>query len=276
MKRPYGYMDVTLAKHIIDDLHFQSICEKITFHVMGEPTLHPHFFEILSYAQKKGVKIGLTTNGAGLRGSTGKELVKYNLHQIDISLQTTDEDSYRLRKAGTLSFDEYVEGILGFFSNYRAGEKDTIFKFRFMNTRFCSREMSERINMMSINSSSEELYNTLRSWTEKIYDELGVNGKQRAKVLNRMRRLSPLKWNVVEIFPDVFFETYLLNTWGDPSEDCDIRDAWAGYCFGMRDHFGILYNGDVVLCCIDFNGHTTIGNLLNSLFSQLGRNYGWV
>jgi hypothetical protein len=29
----------------------------------------------------------------------------------------------------------------------------------------------------------------------------------------------------------------------------------------MRDHFGILYNGDVVLCCMDFDGRTAVGNL---------------
>ena len=54
---------------------------------------------------------------------------------------------------------------------------------------------------------------------------------------------------------NIFFETYLLSNWTDASKDNDIHNAWAGHCFGMRDHFGILYNGDVVLCCIDINGH---------------------
>jgi hypothetical protein len=56
---------------------------------------------------------------------------------------------------------------------------------------------------------------------------------------------------VVEIYPRVFFETYMLSNWMDAREKSSVRDAWAGYCFGMRDHFAILYNGDVVLCCID-------------------------
>ncbi|MDQ1238008.1 MAG: hypothetical protein QG577_192, partial [Thermodesulfobacteriota bacterium] len=34
-----------------------------------------------------------------------------------------------------------------------------------------------------------------------------------------------------------------------------------GYCFGMRDHFAVLYSGDVVLCCVDFDGKTSLGNL---------------
>ena len=53
MKRPYGYMDVELAKRVINELKSNNICDKITFHIMGEPTLHPNFFEILDYARRK-------------------------------------------------------------------------------------------------------------------------------------------------------------------------------------------------------------------------------
>lgn len=94
MKRPYGYMNVELAKRIIDELKSNNICDKITFHIMGEPTLHPNFFEILDYAQEKKINVGLTTNGAGLSGEVGRRLITYNIHQIDISLQTPDERSF--------------------------------------------------------------------------------------------------------------------------------------------------------------------------------------
>jgi MoaA/NifB/PqqE/SkfB family radical SAM enzyme len=104
MKRPYGYMNTELAKRIINELKSGNVCNKITFHVMGEPTLHPDFFEILDYAQEKKVNVGITTNGAGLKGKVGKRLITYNLHQIDISLQTPDERSFSLRKSRNLSF----------------------------------------------------------------------------------------------------------------------------------------------------------------------------
>jgi Radical SAM superfamily len=64
MKREFGYMDTDLSKMIIDEIAENHISEKITFHVMGEPTLHPDFFDILSHASGRGVKVGLTTNGA--------------------------------------------------------------------------------------------------------------------------------------------------------------------------------------------------------------------
>jgi MoaA/NifB/PqqE/SkfB family radical SAM enzyme len=91
---------------------------------MGEPTLQRDFFEILEHSRKEEVKVGLTTNGSRLGGETGKRLLDYNLHQIDFLLQTPDETLFRLRKAGPLTFDKYLEGIIGFFGAYHEKQTD--------------------------------------------------------------------------------------------------------------------------------------------------------
>lgn len=36
----------------------------------------------------------------------------------------------------------------------------------------------------------------------------------------------------------------------------------AGFCHGLRSHFAILVNGDVVPCCLDNEGHMRLGNCL--------------
>ena len=264
MKRPYGFMATTLAKRVIAELGSNNICEKITLHVMGEPTLHPNFFDILRHAESVGVNVGLTTNGKGLGGKVGRRLIDHDLHQIDISLQTPDKDSYALRNAGAKTFEDYKAGILEFFSSYMARDRDTIFKFRFLNTRFRKKSIEKRMGPIRVMSSTEELRGTLRNWAEQVYQILGFKEEKKRRALERIEGLLSYKWNVVEVYPNVFFETYILDDWGHAFEDSRIRDAWAGYCYGMRDHFGILYNGDVVLCCMDFDGQTAIGNLNNS------------
>jgi len=266
MTRPYGYMDKELAKRMISEIGEQDVCEKITFHVMGEPTLHPDFFEILDHARERGVNVGLTTNGAGLGGIVGQRLVDYNLHQLDISIQTPDKASFELRRAGKLSFEKYIGGILDFFSAYTTEEKDTLIKFRFMNTRMRQKGLERKKGPVRLISSTPELQDTFRFWTGKIYDILEVDETKRASASDRIGKLVSYKWNVVEIYPNVYFETYMLNEWGhafDAPDTSEIRDAWAGYCFGMKDHFSILHNGDVILCCIDYDGKTVIGNVQN-------------
>jgi radical SAM protein with 4Fe4S-binding SPASM domain len=50
-----------------------------------------------------------------------------------------------------------------------------------------------------------------------------------------------------------------------------VIEAEHGFCFGMRDHFAILYSGDVVLCCIDFDGKTSLGNLNQRSLAEILR-----
>ncbi len=269
MTRPYGFMETDFAKRIITELKEKNVCEKITFHVMGEPTMHPDFFKILQHAIDEGIKIGLTTNGSRLGGDVGKRLLNYNLHQIDVSLQTPDERSFTLRRAGSLSFSKYVDGIMDFFASYKKLHEDTIFKFRFLNTRFRKKGMEKEIGPIRVISSTAELRDTFKKWLNRVYDILGVEDEIRERALKQVGKLTSYKWNVVEIYPNVFFETYVLDDWGHGFDRGPIRDAWAGYCFGMRDHFSILYNGDVTLCCIDYDGKTKIGNLYHSSLEEI-------
>ena len=260
MKRRPGYMQTDLAKRIVTELGAEGIAQKVTFHVMGEPTLHKDFFEILAHAEQVGVNVGLTTNGAGLGGRVGQRLLDHNLYQIDVSLQTPDEGSYALRRAGGLGFDDYLSGVMVFFTEYMKKETETTFKFRFLNTMM-QRNVGGSDEVVDVISSSTELRDTFKLWAGRIYDILGVSQADRQKAFGAIDKLSGYRWNVVEVYPNIYFETYVLDDWGHAFEDSKVRGAWAGYCFGMRDHFGVLYNGDVVLCCQDFDGQTAVGNL---------------
>jgi MoaA/NifB/PqqE/SkfB family radical SAM enzyme len=269
MKRPPGYMDTSLAKSILTELKESAICEKVTFHVMGEPTLHKDFFGILAHAREEGLKVGLTTNGAGLRGKTGERLLEFDLHQVDISLQTPDARSFGLRKAGALGFEEYIDGIMEFLRAYKAAWPETVFKFRFLNTRFRKKDMEEETGPIRVISSTEELRETFRNWAGRVYESLDVPGETRERAIGRIEKLVSYKWNVVEVSPNVFLETYILCNWGHAFGNGKVRDAWAGYCYGMRDHFSVLYNGDVALCCLDYNGSTAVGNLHRSSLREV-------
>lgn len=270
MDRPPGYMDTDLAKRLITELSENKVCEKVTFHVMGEPTLHKGLFDILAHAERAGMRVGLTTNGAGLGKKAGERLLDYNLHQMDISLQTPDERSFILRGAKGMGFDEYAGGVMEFFRRHRARWPETIFKFRFLNTRFRKKKMEEEVGPVRVMSTTQELRETFNKWASLVYDAIGAPPKVRESGLSGIGRLVSYKWNVAEVAPNVFFETYVLSNWGHAfGGKKGLREAWAGYCYGMRDHFGVLHNGDVVLCCIDYNGSTSVGNVRSSTLKEV-------
>ncbi len=71
--------------------------------------------------------------------------------------------------------------------------------------------------------------------------------------------------------PKVFIETYVLSDWGNTFTGDDVIPVEHGFCFGMKDHFAVLYNGDVVLCCVDFEGKTRIANLNDISLAEMFR-----
>jgi MoaA/NifB/PqqE/SkfB family radical SAM enzyme len=269
MTRKPGYMDTGLAKRAISEIGEHGLAEKVTFHVMGEPTLHPDFFDILEHAASKNVPVGLTTNGGGLSGKIGERLLDYPLQQVDVSLQTPDENSFEMRRSGKLNFNQYLDGVLAFFGEYRRRHKESIIKFRFLNTVFPCKSMEKKAGPVRVMSSTDELRAVFSDWVERIYGIMGVNNGDLDKALGRVNKLGAYKWNVVEILPNFFFETYMLGDWGHAFYDGPVRDAWAGYCFGMRDHFAVLHNGDVTLCCVDYDGKTAVGNLQNNSLKEV-------
>lgn len=253
-------MEVDLAFSALDQIADLDIAEKVTFHVMGEPLLHPDFFAILDHAHQRGLSVGLTTNGALLRPDTIRKLAERDLFQIDISLQTPDAESFQATRGSRVDFNTYREGLLDLLAACSARPEPPIFKIRMMTTRFAGK-MKDKLGIPDFMSSSALLRQTVLEWTDLVYERLGLEPIPRQTLIKRVGKISIHGWNVIEISPKIFIETYILTDWGNAFADNGVVDAHRGYCFGMRDHFAVLYTGDVVLCCIDFDGRTSLGNL---------------
>ncbi len=68
------------------------------------------------------------------------------------------------------------------------------------------------------------------------------------------------------IRPRLFLE------WGDrftwPDRDAPVQGQQV-FCYGLRDHFGILCDGSVVPCCLDSEGSLTLGNLFDQPLTEI-------
>lgn len=54
--------------------------------------------------------------------------------------------------------------------------------------------------------------------------------------------------------------------WPDKSAPIQSDDA---FCYGLRDHFGILCDGSVVPCCLDSDGELTLGNIFKDSIDEI-------
>lgn len=264
MTRHYEYMEVERALGLIDQVAEYNLAKKITFHVMGEPFMHPRFFEILDHAAQLGVNTGITTNGTYLDGEIAAKLETVSAKQINISLQTPDEESFRTRKARRMDFEDYKRKILEFIGACLKQEKPPKLKVHFLNTKFKSDVPGEDWSngTMSVINNTAELRKTFSYWANEVRKIVPpMTPSEIAEVDKKIGRLSTFKWNVVQIAPHLFFETYILDTWGNAFVGENVVPSKIGYCSALTDHFSILCNGDLIYCSKDYDGKTASGNV---------------
>ena len=53
-----------------------------------------------------------------------------------------------------------------------------------------------------------------------------------------------------------------------PDKDAEEGDS-SVFCYGLRDHFGILSDGRVIPCCLDREGEITIGNVYDTPLAEI-------
>lgn len=88
---PLAFMDYDLFTRLVDenpelrDLHLQGL---------GEPMMHPRFFDMVSYAAARGVRVTTNTNGTLLNGRRAEACVTGGLAGAHISIDGATPETY--------------------------------------------------------------------------------------------------------------------------------------------------------------------------------------
>jgi hypothetical protein len=77
-----GYMDMDLFRKIISEAAEIGV-KRIHLFLRGEPTLHPHIFEMVAFIKANGLAVHLTTNGMTLTPERGAELLRSGVNSAD-------------------------------------------------------------------------------------------------------------------------------------------------------------------------------------------------
>lgn len=97
---------------------------------------------------------------------------------------------------------------------------------------------------------------SLRLWNK------GHDGGRNDRILELLTAMLPGDWTPntrgIRIRDKVYLEWGERFSWPDmeaPDQGCGV------YCYGLKDHFGILCDGTVVPCCLDSEGTIDLGNV---------------
>ena len=248
-------MPLPLLHRIVDQLAGGRIAREIHFHVMGEPLLYRPLPEAVAYASAAGLVTAVTTNGSLLDDETALALGRAGLARLIVSLQTPDAESFRIRGAGSLSFQDYEARIASATRALLASPGQTEIVLALRTTTLGNWQGSA----LRIIDRRPELARHVVAWAERVLG--GVAPPETlARARDLARRASPLYWNVVRLAPRFTIESRPLGGWKKRQNGRPFVAARFGTCHALAEMFAVLANGDVTFCCMDEEGETAVGN----------------
>jgi hypothetical protein len=255
MSRPRGSMEFDLLERVLSDA--RGVAREIHFHVMGEPALYPRLGEAIRLAGRMGLAPSVTTNGSLLSPRTAADLASCGLEHLTVSVQTPDPDSFRSRGAPGLSFREYMARIVDTSRSVLADPRGMRLTLVFLTNplwRFLAPDPPKG----DVPTTGRALRTHLSGWAEEIVRGT-PRGAELPAILRRIRKAGVLKESVIPLSDRVCFRVRILGNWAGHFE-LPIVPAKFGYCPGLVENFGILWNGDYVICCTDYDGRTVMAN----------------
>jgi MoaA/NifB/PqqE/SkfB family radical SAM enzyme len=211
------------------------------FSALGEPLLHPRFSEACHLVKRFGYHLIVTTNGSLLK----EEYKNLPIDELYISLQTPTKRSFKLRNAGNLKFEDYLNNICDFAkevpyftSLYLLTEN----KLAFPNYKdFISKQ------------NKEKSFKIIEKIGKKINPHFKINlGKN-----DNLPRFINISHHVYFYFKHLVARK---NCW--VPRHLKLEEARSiPNCGYYKHHINILSNGEITVCCSDYDGELSLGNI---------------
>jgi len=272
MKRKRGYMDFGLIEKIFHDLKKNNLVNYVIPSLMGEPLLHPRFFDFLDLAKKNNIKVHLITNGSLITSNEKLEkLFSSSIFELVLSYQTPWENMFHLRKAGNLTLDTYRETLINIICKKFEMKASTAIELHFLDTAERSVRGIDFVN------SPEEMLKVIQGWKsifEEIANKFHLKNRINEYTLREIKKIirnNILYMTKFEILPDVYMvlkKTVLYGNYLLP-EGISVKENPKGKCFAPFKSLAVLWNGDCTFCCEDFNGELIVGNIKDNSLEEI-------
>ncbi len=213
----------------------------IALHILGDPLSVENLADYLAVAKEANLKVEITTSGANLVDFD--LLLQSPIKQVNFSLDALNEVENR---------DLLLKRIANFCA-YKRQNKSEIF----VNLRVQKRARNKNLvafleREFGVKNLAQFLGESAKSkganWDSSVNRNLEANRvKLGDKIIIDFREV--FAWNVD--FTPLLNRSNLLP-----------QDEFAkGTCHALNHHIGILSNGTIVPCCMDFNGILSLGNI---------------
>ena len=233
MNRQKGFMEMKTVDVIIDSMKKYDIFGA-RFIRWGEPTMHPHYIEIVKKFKEAGRIVHINTNGSLITDEQIKELINIGLDSIKFSFQGADEGTYNeMRLGGDYKF------LLDRISKMVKLRGSSSVPYIQVSTTLTGETLEQIENFKHDIQGICDYYNI--GYTQLSHlniDEMKIDEYEKQKIRELCNR-ETLHKTYTEICPEAY------------------------------DKLSINWNGDVTICCSDYDNFLLVGNVLDNDLHQL-------
>ncbi|MGH7319687.1 MAG: radical SAM/SPASM domain-containing protein [Candidatus Rokuibacteriota bacterium] len=234
LHRPASHMPMHTYRDVIDDL--AGYAESIDLWNFGEPFLNPEIFNMIKYAEDRGIRVRVSTNSTRLGEEDVAEVFRSELSSIIVCLDGASKETHERYRIGS-EYEKVVEGISRLARRKRALARSRPFiRLQFLVFRYNEHEIDAIVELAEgIGVDQLALKNvSLGTW---------VREHLRQKMA---RKLLPTN------------DKYRKYTLGEDTVELKIRDR---VCSWAYENGIVLANGDVTTCCYDSGGKHVFANV---------------
>nr|AFD03220.1 radical SAM domain protein [uncultured bacterium W4-21b] len=289
MNRSQGVMDIGLFKRVADEIAEKQISSWICLHLMGEPTLHPRFFEMVEYLSKRDLAVSLITNGSIPAERLARGLDGVKIAALQLSINSFGEEQYVYKGVKHMDYTQYVENQKMFIDAYTRRNPNTPVSISYLLTQ--DKYMAFNTRLID---SNEEMLDVLRFWmdyAEKYNQPDSETGAfpanpvffSKTAYLNKLKIITPKDLNreltpeaeepIFRIAPSLFVYFKSGGTWHNQLLDDNlyVKKKERGSCQVLEKEFAVLWNGDTTFCCGDYEGRMDLGNVREHTIEEILR-----
>jgi radical SAM protein with 4Fe4S-binding SPASM domain len=234
MSRALGYIDLDLFKKSIDELAESNptfnLNQILWLHHFGESLLHPEFGKCIKYASGKNINSGLSINPIMLNDAVAEELLSARPHILYISLDGHDDKSF--------------------------------FKIRGVKNAY---ETSKK-RLLSFLRKKIETNSTIKIVFSMI--DFGLNSRSIELTRNYWETMPGIDTFLAKSFTTWDGSAFDVNNLIE-NRDHSPLDKTAVQCTWPWERMTILWDGDVVPCCFDYDKKYVLGNIKDSTLSDI-------
>lgn len=203
----------------------------------GEPMLHPDFYQIASYAARKGFQCGITTNGTRIDAESAEKILHSGIGSVGFSLDGIGKTHDSLRgQAG--AYERAAAGIRNLVAASRGSIRTQVTTvIHKENIRYLDQIYQE---ILQLGVESWRIINMEPIGRALEHSELLLNGEEMQQLLEYIRRMRYARQVPVEV-------TYGCSHYLTGEYEREVRDNYF-LCGAGIYVASILCNGDIAAC----------------------------